>query len=87
MISNHTTDSSHWLPVLEVRARRSRAGRARDSESRLRARFRAAQLRLAGEDVQALGGFAAGGERAAVIPLDVDQAGLLNDSEDGGAVV
>ena len=45
------------------------------------------QLRLAGEDVQALGGFAAGREGAAVVPLDVEQAGLFDDGEYLGGVV
>ena len=46
-----------------------------------------AWLRLAGEHVQALGGFSAGSQRAAVVPLDVEQAGSLNDCHDLGRVV
>jgi hypothetical protein len=48
--------------------------------------LRRCRSRLAGEDVQTLHGFAAGGDWAAVVPLDVEQASLFNDGEDlGGA--
>src|SRR5664279_2797181 len=45
------------------------------------------RLGLAREDVEALGSFAAGGERAAVIPLDVEQAGALDGGDHLGWVV
>src|SRR5262245_24768577 len=52
-----------------------------------RAREAMGLLRLASENVQALGSFAAGGDWATVVPLDVEQTGPFNDGDDLGRVV